>query len=613
MLAAINGKREDDARESSRPLHSRKVFLASVAMVALLAVIAIIRIVSSYSHTAQGFDEPAHVGAAIEFLDKGTYTLDPVHPPLSRIAIGIPLYLDGARYPNIAGPDGRDYNVVGDAVLNQSGHYLRRLILARLGNLPFFVLACVVVFLWAYSEFGNFAAVAAVALFTTLPIVLAFSSLAYTDMAAASTQAAACWAFAVWLDRRNMRATLWMGLAVGLALLAKETGCLFLPACFFSMVIVKWLLAHSKKTSPVQTNEIRSGDVLSDRRTEPKKTEHKKTVKQIVLAAALVCVVVWAGYGFSVGHLRESLQLSPGSTISFHHLPGPARRIARAVVDHDPRVPAPALLTGVRTAWFLNQGSPPSYLLGRIKKGGWWYFFLVGVGVKAPIPFLILLVPGLLAIRRAALDGRWTALAPAVCAAAVFLVTMPVKYNAGMRHVLVVFPLFAIVAGSGCSYLWQLGSGRRAWGRAALVALLCWQLVSTVRASHDTIAYFNEFAGSDPSKILVSGCDFDCGQDLFALLRELQTRHVSHANFALWTSADMGAIGFPPFDIPEPYQPVTGWFAISLRAWRFGDFRRHPFHEPYPQDAFDWLRQYQPVARVGETILLYYIPAKQPR
>jgi 4-amino-4-deoxy-L-arabinose transferase-like glycosyltransferase len=530
-----------------------------------------------------------------------------VHPPLSRIAIGIPLYVAGARYPNLTGPDAQDYNVVGDVILNQSGHYLRRLILARLGNLPFFVLGCLVVFLWTRSEFGDFAAVAAVALFTTLPIVLAFSSLAYTDMAAASTQAAACWAFAIWLDRRNTRATLWMGLAVGLALLAKETSCLFLPACFLSMVIVRWLVPHFKKTFPVQSNEIRSDDIRSDKAPWYRKTVNKKTVKQMALAVAVVCVVVWAGYGFSVGHLRESLQLSPDSTISFHHLPGPARKIAREVVEYDPRVPAPALLTGVRTAWFLNQGSPPSYLLGRIKNGGWWYFFLLGVGVKAPIPFLILLIPGLLAIRRAAMEGRWGAMAPAACALAILLVTMPVKYNAGMRHVLVVFPLLAIVAGCGCSYLWHLRAGR-AWGRAALIALLFWQLVSTVRASHDTIAYFNEFAGSDPSKVLASGCDFDCGQDLFALLRELQTRHVSHANFALWTSADMSAMGFPQFDIPEPYQPGTGWFAISLRAWRFGDFRRHPFHEPYPPDAFDWLEQYQPVARVGKTILLYYIP-----
>ena len=594
MRAMTNNGRKEDANEvSERPARSKKFSLAHVLVAAVLVLIAIVRIVSSYAHTAQAFDEPAHVGAAIELLDKRTYTLDPVHPPLSRIAIGLPLYLAGARYPDIAGPDARDYNVVGDVILNQSGHYLRRLILARLGNLPFFVLGCVVVFLWGSREYGGFAGVAAVAMFTTLPIVLAFSSIAYTDIAAASTQAAACWAFAMWLEKRDMRSTLWMGLAAGLALLAKETSCLFLPACFLMMIALKWAVAYSRKIPEIGSYRVRS---------------YKKLAKELAVAAVIVCGVIWAGYGFSVGHLRESLQISPESTISFHHLPGPMGKIAREVMQYDPRVPAPALLTGVRTAWFLNQGSPPSYLLGHIKNGGWWYFFLLGVGVKSPIPFLLLVVAGFFCFGRFAQEGGWTAMAPAACAAAVLLVTMPVKYNAGMRHVLVVFPLLAIVAGYGCSYLWYLQAGRWGWARIALVALLFWQVISTVRAGGDTIAYFNELAGRDPSRILVSGCDFDCGQDLFALSRELQVRQVSHANFALWTSADMSAMGLPEFDIPEPYQPVTGWFAISFRAWRFGDFRRHPYHTPYPPDAFDWLNQYQPVARVGKTILLYQIP-----
>jgi hypothetical protein len=65
--------------------------------VALLILIAITRILLTYKVTAQGFDEPCHVAEAIEYLDTGTYTLDPVHPPPSRIAIGIPLYLAGER------------------------------------------------------------------------------------------------------------------------------------------------------------------------------------------------------------------------------------------------------------------------------------------------------------------------------------------------------------------------------------------------------------------------------------------------------------------------------------------------------------------------------------
>jgi 4-amino-4-deoxy-L-arabinose transferase-like glycosyltransferase len=574
---------------------------ACAAAAGLIALIAIVRIVSSYSHMAQAFDEPCHVGASVELLDKGTYTLDPVHPPLSRIAMGLPLYLAGARYPRLSEPDASDYNVVGDAVLNQSGHYLRTLIIARLGVLPFFGLACVVVFLWASRESGEFAGVAALALFTTMPIILAFSSLAYTDMAAASTQALACWGFSSWLDSHDLRSTLWMGLAVGLALLAKETSCLFLPACFLSLVVLQWLVTR-RKTSQMAPDNV-----------SPPRSFYRslrKTAQEIAVAAAIACVVVWAGYGFSVGHLRESLRISPQSTISFHHLPGPAARIAREIIHYDPIVPAPALLTGLRTAWFLNQGRPASYLLGHIKNGGWWYFFLLGVGVKSPIPFLILVIAGLFSFTSFARDGRWTALAPATCALAILLVTMPVTYDAGVRHVLAVFPLLAIVAGSGCSYLWHMKGGRWAWPRIALIGLVLWQLISTARAGRDTIAYFNELAGNDPSKVLVSGCDFDCGQDMFSLSRELQARHITHASFALWTSADMSAMGLPEFDIPEPYQPVTGWLAISLRAWRFGDFRRHPFRTQYPPDAFDWLNQYVPVARVGKTILLYYIPER---
>jgi hypothetical protein len=65
----------------------------------LLIVISVVRIVLTYSSTAQAVGEPCHVSAAIEFLDKNTYTLDPMHPPVARIAIGLPLYLAGVSYP----------------------------------------------------------------------------------------------------------------------------------------------------------------------------------------------------------------------------------------------------------------------------------------------------------------------------------------------------------------------------------------------------------------------------------------------------------------------------------------------------------------------------------
>jgi len=556
----------------------------SVAAAVLLAFIALVRIVSTYSQTAQAFDEPCHVAAAIEFLDLHRYTLDPVHPPLARIAIGLPLYLAGERYPNLPVTDQPiSYNDVGNGVLYDSGHYLRNLRLARMGVLPFFLLATAIVFLWARGEYGNLAGVMAVALFTTLPNVLALSSIAYTDIVAASTQLLLLFTFCQWLQKATTRSAAWLGAAAGLALLSKATTLLFFPAAAIAIVLAKW----------ISTRTFAGENIAA-----------KIIVRHIAIVLVLVCVIVWAGYGFAVGHVDEALNLSPASMPSFQHFPAPLARTGRWLISSNPRVPAPALIKGLAVALVLNTTRPAAYLLGHIKEGGWWYFFLIGVAVKSPLPFLILALVGAVSLRGFDSRQRWQALAPVLAAIAVLLVTMPVKYNAGVRHVLIVFPLLAIVAGQGCSYLWHMQGRGRPAARVALISLLCWQCVSSARASGDFLAYFNELAGSDPSRVMVAGCDLDCGQDLFLLAHEFQARQISHATLAIWTSADPSRMNLPKFDVPEANRPVTGWFAISLRALRFGD----SFHMTYPPGAFDWLSAYQPVARVGKTILLYDIP-----
>ena len=467
---------------------SRGVVLWAV----LFAVIAGGRVLLTYKVTSQGFDEPCHVAAAIELLDKGTYTLDPVHPPLARLAIGLPIYLAGERYPRTGeAATSNNYNVVGNSILYDSGHYRRNLTLARLAVLLFFLFAVFIVFLWTRREFGDFAAVMAVALFTTLPTVLAFSSIAYTDMTAASTQAAGLLAFVMWLEKRTVRSSILLGIAVGLALLAKFTTLIFLPAGAAAIWITKWLLTRKANVA-----------------REPRPAH---PVRQIAIVAVIASTMLWGSYGFSIGHVRESMQLSVTSMPSFQNFPAPLRGVARKLVLSDPVIPAPALIKGLATVWVLNHNAPESYLLGKIKHGGWWYFFLVAIAVKSPLPFLLLASVGLFALWPLARSRRWTALAPAASALAILLVTMPVKYDAGVRHIMVIFPLLAIVAGYGCSCVWQLPRRWRAAPQAILLGLLVWQGVSTFRSRQDYIAYFNELAGQDPSRILLMGCDLDCG------------------------------------------------------------------------------------------------------
>jgi hypothetical protein len=91
---------------------------------------------------------------------------------------------------------------------------------------------------------------------------------------------------------------------------------------------------------------------------------------------------------------------------------------------------------------------------------------------------------------------------------------------------------------------------------------------------------------------------------MFRLAELLHDRHISYLHLAMWSSADPLRSGLPKFEVPQPFQPTTGWVAISMRALRFGDV----FHHSYPPDAFGWIEKYEPVAQVGKSIRLYYIP-----
>lgn len=577
-------------RVTLRPLH-----LALLA--GLLTLLAVFRIAATYPFTSQGYDEPGHIAAGMEWLDHGTYLIDPYHPPLSRVMMALPLYLAGERmpknlpapdpvHPDTAGNNSLSYTALGNAILYDSGHYLRNLSLARSGVLPFLVLATIAVFLWSRRQFGDSAGVFAVGLFTTLPFVLAFSGLAYTDAPAAALQFACMFVFVCWLQTPTVRWTVGLGLALGLAFLAKFTSLLFIPAAAVTIVLCKcWV----------------------ERSSEPR--GRVRWFRRATLALALALLVAWGGYRFSRGHIREAMHLSVDSVPSFQHFPAPLRNVGRTLVLSDPVLPAPAVLSGLAGAWVLNSSESSSYLFGRTRSGGFWYFFLAAVTLKTPIPFLILCaIGGWFSVRGARRTGRWELAAPAAATLALLLLSTRVHYDVGLRHFLLLFPFLAVLAGAGAICLSGLQHEKRIWGHVALVILLLWQTASSLRAGNDYLSYFNELAGKDPSRDLITGCDLDCGQDLVRLRSELQRRHATHVSLAVWTTAELDRMGLPRYDVLEPFQPVTGWVAVSARSLRLGDVLR----KEYPVGSFAWLNEYRPVQQVGRTIQLYYIPDAGP-
>ncbi|HVO62415.1 MAG TPA: hypothetical protein VMT53_15875 [Terriglobales bacterium] len=553
---------------------------AYLCLAVLFVGIAAARILKVDATTPQGFDEPCHVGAGMEWVDKHTYKVDPVHPPLARYAITLPLYLAGERFPYSSPKDFEAHpyiNDPGDAILYHKGQYKRNLFLARIGILPFFCLATIATFLWTERYFGPFAACIAVLLVSTTPSVLGFSSLAYNDLPVAALQLTFLCLLTLWLEKPHMTMTVLLGIVAGLAIGTKFTSLVFLTASTLAVLFCRWaVIRYRHGSTPYQVTIF---------------------VKYLLATAAVAVFVLWGIYGFSMGHVQERMGLSAQAMPSFQHFPAPVRDVARKAILSNPIVPAPELIHGLAKIWVANQVGPETYLFGRKRNGGWWYFFPIALALKTPLPLFILAVIGFVYVLRSGFrDGQWHGLVAAIPVPSIIAVAMLGKYNVGTRYVLVVFLLLAILAGIGAAGLWR--RQKLSWGRAVVCGMLLWQGVITISARDDFLAYFNELAPAEPSQALVSGCDLDCGQDVFRLAQELHARAVSYVNIAVWSSADLTQMKLPEFSVLEPFHPVRGWIAVSARS-RLMEF---------PVDALKWLDAYRPVTHVGRTILLYHIP-----
>jgi hypothetical protein len=130
-------------------------------------------------------DEPTHIAVGLEWWQDHRYTYETLHPPLGRIAAAAGPYLLGAK--NVAH---HEVATKSPLVLYNAPYWMM-LAAARAGELPFFILASVVVWLWARRLHGNVTAVCSVFLFTVLPPVLAHAGLATTDIALCATVIAA--------------------------------------------------------------------------------------------------------------------------------------------------------------------------------------------------------------------------------------------------------------------------------------------------------------------------------------------------------------------------------------------------------------------------------------
>ncbi len=466
----------------------------------LLILIGVLRIASTFRVFAETADEANHTKAGHELFQFHQYQAMTWNPPLPRLAFAVLPYLGGMRYdPNLEFTKGLHFVFLGH------GKYEANLVRARVGNLPFFVIAAVGVWLLARRLFDEAGALLALLLFTTQPVVLGYSGLVTHDVPCMAGVAVALVAFMRWLDAPNVARAMLLGAAFGFSVLCKFSSLAFVPAACAAIFAAR--LVHDAALR-----------------------------RQVWRALATLAVVpiagfltIWAGYAFTVGPVGK-----------FAH------------------VPAPAFFDGFFGILQVDRQGFLSYALGHVSYTGWWWYFPFTVLVKTTLAVLLFLAIGTwFAVRSTAY--RLTYIEWTLATLATFLPGLRSSLDLGVRYVLPVYVPLAIAAAAVAMAMLR---SAKLPVRAAAAALLAWHIVASTLAHPDYFPYFNEIAARNPSYFLVDS-NLDWGQDILRLRRFCRQRGITSLPAALFTVADTEALGLPPKPEIDWSQPPTVPVALS--------------------------------------------------
>ena len=511
-------------------------------------------------------DEFAHLPAGCVYWTQARFDLYDKNPPLARLWMALPVVLDPqARIPEFSGPTvGWGPWRYGQRFMDANRprfftlFYRARLMIVAL------TLACgAVLFAWARGLFGERAAAVTTALFFLSPPILAHGHLATVDVACMLTIFLACaalrWAWA----REGGRWMAPVGMALGAALAVKYTALLVVPA---------FLVLLALRRPGLRRWTLQAG---------------------VLLLASLL--VVHAAYGF-----RGSFGLLGG--FRFH---SSFCKSVQGMLPGALPVPLPRSYVEGFDAVKLDTeaGEFDTYLHGQWSRDGWWYYNLVALGVKTPIPILALSLVGMFLWRRSVRDGRqtWMVLLPSLLLF-VFLSLLN-KVNTGVRYVLPLYPFLHLAVAAALAWQPTRMKVPLRWREALSAVPVLLGLGIALHARRDPLAYFNLFAGGTKHghEWLVDS-NLDWGQDLYRVRKEVER---------LQPGGPIGLLYFGHVDpelyglsyYPIPPRPVEGVLAVSA-SFVMGQ----QYLSPRPggrivwvrDGHLDWLRQYQPVARAGE-------------
>jgi hypothetical protein len=543
-------------------------------------------------------DEQNHISRGYHYLVTGKLDLN-VAPPFVNLLSGIPLLLHkGIIVPQYDMTHRKTY--INEFAEQFVWVYNDAETIINSGRLAIVFLSVVLgyfVFRWGKELWGPAAGLLALFLYVLDPNILAHSQLATTDLGLACLVFVTTyflWRFLRWRHNRDLGLA---GVLAGLSLATKLNALLILPVMGLIVVIEGLLLRDLTLKGPWP------GKAWGSRRPLGSRLYFVAAVLFVV--ALLDFASLWASYRFETELLADS---PIHATVDRFVPPGMLRQIAYELVERVP-IPFPTYFSGVRWLQRYAQRGAPAFLMGQQSTKGWWYYFLVAFAIKTPLSTLVLAAAMLWAALFRCSHGEnlsdhtnmerrdYVLYVPM---AAFFLSAVLSPLNIGYRHILPVLPFLFVLLGNAVTWV------NRRWVQVALVVLGLWYALASARIYPHYLAYFNEIIGGpDNGYNYLVDSNLDWGQDLKNLKAYLDSHDIHEIHLVYFGSAypsyyDIQAAPLPtqePEDLESRTPSVYAISATYLQSGYLGD-----------ADAFRWLRQYEPFAKIGYSIFLYRLP-----
>lgn len=497
-------------------------------------------------------DEYSYIATGYLYAKTGDFRLDRTHPPLLRLLIGLPLQTMDVWLPPLRkelwdGPDGYTLGYALGWEMLLRGHNDWRALLTR-ARLPILLLSCglgLLIAVWGRRLYGSAGGLTALFLYAFSPNMLAHAGLATMDAGSAFFIAAFLFVLYLWLENPTTPRLAAAGALLGLALTAKVTAVLAIPAAAFALV-----RAHFDP----DTRNIAAVPFARD-----------AAAFAASAGAALLLVYGWPINPVYYGDtLRNVLLKSAASGAGGEDIPGMPHR------NH------------------------AFYLFGNYSTQGWWWYYPAAMAVKTPLA-----VFGVLILILAAGTRRWLGRADFLIVGTAALILAAAAFNRvniGLRHILPLYPLLFL-------YLGRAVHARRPSMRYwILFPLLVWHFSASLWIHPDHLAYFNEAAGGPASAHKwLDDSNIDWGQDL-GRLDETHDRFPDRPLYLAtnWmNNPEIYGYEAIPLDEAQIADPPEGIVAVGLH-WAI----RHRI-TPRSPAYFDWFEKYRPVGRVGRSIWLY--------